>query len=233
VEAGLALIGYDAQFALKINALRSDTLRGVSMFFNRYKDYGTADESVFSLCVWDNNNGKPGKLIYKEDNIKPKYTKGINAFTSYKFKKAIYVPSTFFVGWQNDTRKVYSLGYDFNNDNKQQVFYNISDSWNELSKGTPMIRPLMGEDFIYVSVLERKENDLLKIYPNPTQNKIIINTSNSESSHVDIYNSVGTLLISKNITGSESIELKPFGSGIYIVKAQTKNRLISKKIIVL
>ena len=232
-EAGLALIGYDAQFAYKIDALRSDTLRGLSMFFNRYKDYGTADESVFSLCVWDNDNGKPGRLLYKEDNIKPRYTKGVNMFTTYKFKEPIYTPTVFFVGWKNDTRKVYSLAYDFNNDNDHRVFYNISDSWNELLKGTPMIRPLMGDDFEYVSTKEILNPMTLSIYPNPTSNIVFIDVENYSEASVQVYNSTGKLLMHRQILGKESINLKPFGKGVYLIKVLINNQLQSKKIIVL
>ena len=232
-EAGLSLIGYEAKFAFLINALKNDTLRGLSIFFNRYKDYGTADEAVFSLCVWKNDDGKPGKLLYKEDNIKPRYTKGKNAFSTYKFKKGILVEKSFFVGWINDTKKVYSLGYDFNNNNDHQVFYQITDSWDELSKGTPMIRPLMGSDFVYLSNATITKPSSIKIYPNPTHNQIKIDVKDQQDYRLQLFNITGKCLIDEMIREGKTISLKAFGSGLYIVKISNNESSVSKKIIVL
>jgi hypothetical protein len=134
-EVGLSLIGSGAQYAFLINSLKADSLRAIQMFFNSYKNYGTADIPVFSLCVWENDNGKPGEILYKEDNFSPVYEKGMNQFHIYKFKKAVFVKKSFFIGWINDTYKVYSLGYDFNHDNKNQVFYNFSGDWESLNGG--------------------------------------------------------------------------------------------------
>ncbi len=232
-ESGLAILQSGEKYAFKIAPLQSDTLRGLSMFFNRYKDYGTADPSVFSLCVWDNNNGKPGDIIYQEDNISPKYKNGINSFSTYKFKEAVYVEDTIFVGFINDTQKGYSIGYDFNNDNNNQVYYTTSNTWYHLSKGTPMIRALMGDNFVDISVPESPSKESIKVYPNPTNNTLRIQLKEQTQYQLRIYNNIGRLLINKTIINSQNINLKEYGSGVYLILIQNKNLNITKKIIVL
>ncbi len=232
-ESGLAILQSGEKFAFKIAPLQNDTLRGLSMYFNHYKDYGTADPSVFSLCVWNNNNGKPGNIIYQEDNISPKYNNSINSFSTYKFKEPLFVEDTIFIGFINDTQKGYSIGYDFNNNNQKQVYYTTSNTWYNLDKGTPMIRALMGDNFVDISVPESPSINSIKIYPNPTQNKIRIQLNNQLQYQLNIYNSIGKLLINKAISNTEDINLKKFGSGIYIIRIQNKNVNLNKKIIVL
>jgi len=233
IEAGISIIGYEAKYAFKITALKEDTLRGLSMLFNRYKDYGTSEPSIFSLCVWEDDNGIPGELIYKEDNINPKYTTGINAFSTYKFKEAVYVHSSFFVGWQNDTRKVYNLAYDLNNNNKDQVFCNIAGNWSPITKGTPMIRPIMGDDFLDISVEEYLSENNLKVYPNPTKDLIQLTITDNNPYQLQIFNSTGQLILEKTVLKTETLSLKEYGCGLYIVKILSKNKAFSKKIIVL
>jgi hypothetical protein len=94
----------------------------------------------------------------------------------------------------------------------------------------PMMRPLLGDDFIDISVEEReKENNNIKVFPNPTSGTIKIQFDSHEQIPIQIYNTSGQLIINKSISDSEIIELSSFGKGLYILKIQDK----TKKIIVL
>jgi len=231
-EVGLSLIGNGAQYAFLINSLKADSLRALQMFFNSFKNYGTADIPVFSLCVWENDGGKPGELLYQEDNFTPIYERGMNQFHIYKFKKAVFVGKSFFVGWINDTYKVYSLGYDFNHDNKNQVFYNINGDWESLSRGVPMIRPVLGEDFtmpVYIQDKKTKNNSV-KIYPNPNTGFIIFDTK-ATIVFVSIYSEDGRLLFNKNVNTGSQVDVSFLNKGIYFVRIVFDGQIINKKII--
>ena len=232
-ESAITTVGYGSQFALKITALKEDTLRGISMFFNRYKDYGTADRSIFSLCVWDDNNGEPGDIIYQEDNHNPKYGYSNNYFSTYKFKEGVFVEDTFYIGWINDTRKVYSLGLDRNTTHNDQVFFALSSSWENITLGMPMMRAILGDNFVKYSIEEKDLNQTVQIYPNPTADIIQINTFSEKTTYIQVFNSTGSLLLDKAINKTTSLSLKEFGKGLYIIKLQNNKQSISKKVIVL
>ena len=233
-EVGLSLIGNEAQFAFLINSLKADSLRALQMFFNSFKDYGTADIPAFSLCVWENDGGKPGELLYQEDNFTPIYERGMNQFHIYKFKEAVFVEKSFFVGWINETYKVYSLGYDFNHDNKNQVFYNLNGDWESLSRGVPMIRPVLGEDFVMpVSISEKTvQNNTLEIFPNPNSGFIRFKVNTEiENFPVRIYSEDGKLLFNRTVNNGSQVDITFLNKGIYFVRVVLEDEIINKKII--
>lgn len=232
-ELGLALIESGNKFAFRIDPLKKDSLRGLSMFFNRYHDYGTADPSLFTLCVWANDNGLPGDTLYYEEGINPKYGNAINRFSTYKFKNAIWVKDTIFVGFINDSNKGYSVGYDDNNKNNHQVFVQSGENWQAIERGVPMIRAIFGDDFIPISVSEIDHLKHLKIFPNPSTGAVNIETGTDETFYLRVFNSTGQELINKNFTQRELIQLNNYGAGLYIVRIQNQNQFINKKIIIL
>lgn len=231
-ENGLALVSIP-EFAFKITALKDDTLRGMSMFFNRYHDFGTAETPIFSLCVWSVKDGLPDTVIYQEDNINPQYNTGVNNFYTYKFNEAVYVDTTFFIGFINDSDKNYSLGYDFNNNNNEQVFYNNSSNWLPIPQGTPMIRAIMGDDFEDVSTSEIINNKL-KIYPNPSSGLVKIEWDNIPkglNNKVEVFNTSGRLIYSETLSEQSIIDLSQQKRGIYIFRISNSEYTIHKKMV--
>ena len=222
-ESAISLVQTESQFALKVNAIKEDTLRGISMFFNRYKDYGTSDNAIFTLCVWEDNNGVPGDTIYTEDNHKPKYGYSSNYFSLYKFKKAVPVGKTFYIGWTNETNKVYSLGFDLNTDDNNIVFTRLAETnWENYKNGMPMMRPVLGENFVAYSVSEIEDDLNLKIFPNPTKGVLNIETNTDKELPLKLYNILGELLLETTVFNKKTINISAYNNGIYIVQIQNK-----------
>lgn len=69
----------------------------------------------------------------------------------------------------------------------------------------------------------------IKIYPNPVQNFIFIN-SNSSISKIEIYDLTGRIILSK-ITSDDRIDISNFKSGNYILKVYTEKDFSKFKII--
>jgi hypothetical protein len=233
-ENGLALVSLP-YYAYKIEALRDDTLRGLSILFNKYWDHGTAETPIFSLCVWENNNGEPGELLYHEDNHNPHYSYGVNQFYTYKLKEAIYVDTTYFVGFLSDTEKLYSIGYDFSKDNQDKVFYSATgENWSSIPQGIPMIRPIMGDDFELISVPEINKEHAIKVYPNPANEIIYIESDNTLDYNfdIDIFSTNGQMVYKNQSTESkQTIDLSSFDRGLYIIRISNQKQLIYKKFI--
>ncbi len=234
-ESGFTLIGDQAQYAFKIEALKSDSLRGISIYFNPYRDFLNEDVPSFSLCVWEDNNGKPGSLIYKEELLLAQFQSGHYTFTNFKFSQAVKVDKNFFIGWENNSRKVYSLGYDMNNTNKNQVFYNINNQWKASHIGMPMLRPLMGEDFELSKIADQSALSQalnVKVYPNPTEHTLQVTSDTQNKVNLSLYSPSGTLLwYQNNAFLPYTIDLSQYPKGMYILKTSNKNQLITKKII--
>jgi hypothetical protein len=77
------------------------------------------------------------------------------------------------------------------------------------------------------------------VFPNPTTGKIniVVNSVNSENYTLDIYNAIGQIIQSENITQltkemKKEINLGAFGKGFYIIKLTSSSHSKSTKIIV-
>ncbi len=72
----------------------------------------------------------------------------------------------------------------------------------------------------------------INIYPNPTNDIFTISMSDNESYDIEIYNTSGQLILSKNkISNSAQIDLSAHTQGIYIIKLKTENNTYFEKII--
>ncbi len=235
-ELGLALVENNTKLAYKIEGLQSDTLRGLSILFNRYKDFGTADDAMFNICVWDKSGDLPGNIIYKQENIEVKYAWGIDNFAYFKLKEAVYVPDTFFVGFETANGKFYSIAYDINNHNEKQTFF-YKNNWSEINIGTPMIRPHLGDNFRYISVPEIETPEFnLKVFPNPVKEVLHINISSDtdlpETLDMEIFNIQGQRIEKRRIYDANiNISTQTWEQGIYLVKINSKKHSVYRKLI--
>lgn len=71
-----------------------------------------------------------------------------------------------------------------------------------------------------------------KIYPNPAQDYIKINSNNIEISSVEMYSIVGKRIISNQNLVDDRLDISSLTSGIYLLKVNSQERSLVKKIIV-
>jgi hypothetical protein len=88
-------------------------------------------------------------------------------------------------------------------------------------------------DYVVVMVAAVAENSInARIYPNPTNGNLRIEAQDLNT--VEVYNLVGQKVYEENINGDECvINMKEFGSGIYMVKIQALNGSTTQKISVI
>ncbi len=71
------------------------------------------------------------------------------------------------------------------------------------------------------------------VYPNPAKDKITITNNNFPINSIDIFNSIGQKVISKEVNNNEgAINIKDLKKGMYILKVKSNNSSIEKKIII-
>lgn len=164
----------NTKMAVQFRAYQPDTLRGVQIYFNRIQDVNVYD--YFHIGVWNDNNGKPGSLIYKKENLKP-YLPDLNDFHTYIFQDTILrlTVNNFYVSVTQTTFDNLNIGFDRNNNSKSKTFYNTSGTWiSSPFDGSLMIRPVLGRSLAESGTKPKSPPGKLEITPNPPGNTDII-----------------------------------------------------------
>jgi hypothetical protein len=172
-----------ALLALRFRFYKADTLKAVSMLFNKARGLVNASES-FRICVWKDFNGQPGELLYiSPEDFYPKLDESRpSAFEDYLIEggKGIYISDTsVFIGWKQQTENFLNLGYDVNRNTLGRTFVNISGNWfnpgSSLKPGTIMMRATVGNLSPVTSTDPFKEVPYeVKAYPNPVSTMLTI-----------------------------------------------------------
>lgn len=171
-----------ATVAYKFEPYMSDSLLGISIHF--VPTVSDKSKKLFSLYVWDEKNGLPNTIIYKDEEFSPQqpiYQDKRNKFTNYYFKdfKRLQMTGTFFVGIKQFDQDPLNIGFDVNTRTNSKMFYsNSGTDWNRsLTKGALMIRPIFSSNLnkhVGINEASIMEQQTISIYPNPTQEFITI-----------------------------------------------------------
>lgn len=159
----------------------------------------------------------------------------------------IYVTSLDSTGNYNWTAHCGSAGVDAASSIKADTSGNVffTGTFSSTSSFGPLSMTSAGEtDFFIaeitaggtVGIIEKNNESDLLVYPNPTTSSFTLHI-NGESSfalmEVNILNSMGQAVLRKQLkNNSNTIDLGPFGKGIYFIDAVIDNKHLYKKIIV-
>ncbi len=221
-ESGYGIYGEGTQngkVAVKFTNFKPDNLVGVYMYFNRIVDYPN-DERYFKLAIWDDNNGKPGNLVYQQEGLRPLYNNELNRFVLFKLNEPLQIEAgTFYIGYIQIEDDMLNHGFDLNRVNNSKIFYNISGSWvNSQFQGSLMIRPVFGELTETPTTSVIVDLNTMNLYPNPANDSFKI--SNSEVNKevtVQIF-SISGQLVGQQKNNGESINVTHLPNGIYMVR---------------
>jgi hypothetical protein len=233
-EAGYGLSLNNGRVACQFEAFQPDSLQAVQMFFNR--TLNDANVKFFYLTVWDDNQGKPGNVIYEESYQLPKHKGDLNGFVTYDLDQAVLVSGKFYVGWRQTTSDNLNLGFDLNNDSHTRNFYNTSGSWdNSLFAGSLMIRPILGlSKEVHVAIEEPELTRSVRIFPNPAVQNVqveIDGLENMEGTEIILYDASGRKIM--QIKGQNHIELPELPAGLYFLSIlDGRNVLAREKLII-
>ena len=201
----------------------SDSLLGISIHF--VPTVFDKSKKLFSLYVWDEKNGLPNTIIYKDEEFSPQqpiYQPKRNKFTNYYFKdfKRLQMKGTFFVGIKQFDQDPLNIGFDVNTLTNSKMFYsNSGTDWNKsLAKGALMIRPIFSSNLNkHVGLQEAsiEEQHTITIYPNPTQEFITITPNYHGFEGGFIKDIQGKTLL--QIEGNQyKVSMGDFPTGIYL-----------------
>jgi hypothetical protein len=78
-----------------------------------------------------------------------------------------------------------------------------------------------------VGTEEETEKQEVKVYPNPFENRLIVNVEGYENARFSLQNLLGQKLYSQNITGKTEIPVIDFESGVYFYTVTVENKVVS------
>lgn len=229
-ENGFGLSPAGSKLAYKFTLNTSDTLRAVNMFFNRTFD--NSNVQYFWLTVWNDNNGKPGSVVYEQNSMRPVFGDSLNQFMTYKFNQPIAVSGTFYIGWRQTTDDNLNIGFDRNNNVSSKIFYNSNGIWeNTIYSGALMMRPMLGKEFSGVGIQELSQTNI-RIFPNPITSNLFSADVNDDYANYSfrITDLTGRTIVSQNLEAQNQINVQ---TGIYIITIFKKSQAVhSQKLII-
>lgn len=241
-EKAYGITGVQSLLAVKYDAYQADSLIGVQIHF--VPTVIDLSNDLFLLTVWDDNDGKPGDVIYEDEFYYPRqpiYTNGRNEFHTYVFKDTmkVGVGETFYVGMRQIDEDRLSIGFDANHDNADKTFWSVNGGgnwYNANYPGSVMIRPIVSSLMDYTLGIETNELVAVDydftIYPNPTRSVVNIrleNTTNESSFQILDLN--GRVI--KEFKGTSQVDVSTLQSGIYLVNRIEQKQVVKvKKLVV-
>ncbi|MBE9483469.1 MAG: T9SS type A sorting domain-containing protein, partial [Bacteroidetes bacterium] len=210
----------------------ADTLKGVAMFFNRVQD--NVNDLFFTLKVWDNNNGKPGNVIWQQESLKPKFSDELYRMQIYQINPSLPLIGTFFIGFEQTTADLLNIGFDTHHDASEHTFYNTSGNWEQsMMAGSMLMRPILSTFYDPFLVEENLPDYTWNIYPNPVSGKLLhiqnsmVSETDLSSSHttISIYDMPGRKLLSIPYNNTISIDKLP--GGMYLLHIMNEDHSIN------
>ena len=244
-ELGYGLTGEGSRngsVAYKFTTYKKDSLRAVQIYFNQ--TLNEANRKYFYLSIWDDDNGKPGSLIYEKIGIRPQYTDELNQFYSYRLKAyeyderdtAIAVQGTFYVGWKQTTEDMFNVGFDVNRNSQDKLFYSIDGTWQaSLSSGALMMRPVFGKKLPQITAIEPVKKSVFRIYPNPTSDRVYIEMPNDtklSNCKLTIYNLFGKQIRQDKNFENKWLDVSNLASGVYLLYFKSERFFETKRLVI-
>ncbi len=238
-EAGYGINIGGGKVAYRFQLNQRDSLRAIRMFFNRTE--GNANDQYFDLAVWRDNNGEPGELLYKEVDLKPKFSNSLYKIQTYYLEEPVAINNVFYIGWIQSTDDNLNVGFDTYNDASSNIFYNVYGYWEKTAfTGSIIMRPVIGEAFDPFDIQENTEpNVSLHIYPNPSGNGIFhieaedhSQLSLNHTNLLEIYNLTGQRILI--VPFNKTLDASSLADGFYIIRVTDKStgRAFSGKIMI-
>jgi len=227
---GVASSGSEVAYRFKLNV--PDTLQSVQIYFN-HSPFETTP--YFNLCVWLDNNGKPGQLIYQKTNVPVKAPAGLNSFTSYDLDEPLLVSGTIYVGYQQLSQNL-TVGFDANDDAGEAIFYAVNNQWySSQFHGALLMRPVFGKTLM-TGIQDKKKSSILplSVFPNPARNEIYLSTIQINPSHpaqIDVFDLFGRKVLEQKLV-KNSLKLEKLEAGIYLMRIRYNHQLYSTKFLI-
>ncbi|MCQ2609079.1 MAG: T9SS type A sorting domain-containing protein [Bacteroidales bacterium] len=220
--------------AYRFDMLQSDTIKAVSMYFNPTK---LVMATTFNLCIWANENGMPGELLYYSPSEKVAYADGMYQFVDYEIKpscivsgaESLVLPKSYFIGWEQPNDVLLNIGIDLNTSVTRRLYYNLGFEWeSSVQTGALLLRPIVGKYESKTAVEEVCTTNSIKVIPTIATSQIEI-VADAQVKRVAVVNLQGKVV---KTTNSNTISVSDLENGNYIVVVATEQGIFAQQIVV-
>ena len=135
----------------------------------------------------------------------------VSKIHSYEYEKNVHVINDLTIEQPSYASAVHYNGETYSNGNALGVRLLMNGGWLSLN-----------ENHI----------DDIKLYPNPSNGIVNINSNHNDKYFVEIYDLLGNIIFKTTKQGDSIIDLSSFEKGIYVVKLSTEENSISKRIVI-
>lgn len=238
-DDGSAELGYGVsekfgKIAYEYENLQEDTLRYVDIFLAQL---GGQASGSFKVKVWESLDTLSGDDVelFSTTSYPILYTEGVNTFQRLTLDEYLPLPKgKFYIGIEQLSDQNIMLGFDKNMDSGDKIFYNLGAKWfqNKQFRGSLMLRPV----FEFPSTVTGLEEDLAQlkqviVYPNPSQQFFWLK---GEVEQIALYTLSGIKILQETVNSKDNvrIDLPELSAGLYILKIQKGDAVLTQKVII-
>jgi hypothetical protein len=234
-EVGYGVYGQYSQIAVKFTmpavAVNNDTLTAIHMYFLPVMDITNIRQRDFTLKVWADGGNQPGTVLYSQLHQHPDYVfETPNRFYSYDSIGLVLSPSqTYYIGWEQQAIDRLYIGYDFNTDHSDKVYYNTTGNWQpSIFNGSPMIRPVFGKEYPWgqdVTGIHENTAVTFSVFPNPANDLITIaGLKNEGNTLVSLFDISGReVIVTQQLNANGTLDVSQLSTGAYFVQLKKAN----------
>lgn len=246
-EVGYGVYGQYSQLAYKFTMEGdvTDTLVGIQMYFLPVLDVPNIRQREFTLKVWADGGNQPGTLIYSKPHQNPDYDFGAettsahegnsgtpNRFFSYDIDSVLILLTpgqTYYIGWEQQAIDRLYIGFDFNTDHSDKIFYNTTGNWSpSIFDGSLMMRPVFGHRYPkgqdQTGVVEHASSNTFSVYPNPANDMITIAGLKNENALVSMFDISGReVIVTQQVNANGTLDVSQLSAGAYFVQLKKNN----------
>lgn len=225
-EVGYGLFGTNSLLAYQFTLPPSvtDTLKAIQMYFLPVQDIDDLALRSFKLTIWSHNAAanEPGAIIYQQTGLSPEYAaETVNRFVTYTIDSGTVVLSgTYYIGWQQLAIDRLYLGFDFNTNRSDKIYYNTSGPWyTSIFEGALMMRPVFRTPTDLSGIGEESaaaEGQVL--YPNPAADELLFrNAESGQPFAVQAFDMTGREVLRAEVSNG-TLDVSQLPPGVYFFR---------------
>lgn len=213
---GLTSTGSRMELAYGFHLNQSDTLTALDLSFNSTRGHENL-AILFYLCVWTDEGGKPGALLYRDSQRRHVLFDSLNTFVRYPLESPLALNGDIFVGFEQVGNAYINLGFDRNHDARSHTYYRTSGSWQQsILRGALLLRPRFDTPSV-LAINDDAKAPQLAIYPNPAHQHVTISCSSPQTIRLQLFSLQGACLL--DLPCPEALDLSGYPTGLYLLRA--------------
>ena len=217
-----------AFIASRFSLNQADSLSAISICFNRTRG-AENEQMMFYICVWDDDHGQPGRLLYRDASFRRPQFNGVNKSYRYILDKIVNVEGIIYIGIEQVSSGIINIGMDRNNDASQHTFYNVGGVWSgSFLAGALMMRPYFGVKATTGILQAHTDRKKLSVYPNPAVDILSINGA-APGDLKQLFSLTGNKMIE---TTANQMQVSHLPAGVYLLRILSSGNTYSTKVII-